>query len=73
MLTPAFASADAHLSDACPCFRRAELKSAMQTMDKAVHSKEARYMSRVIRMVTKLRRMLSKAVLTKVYPFHTSH
>jgi len=37
----------------------------MQTMDKAVSSKESRYMSRVIRMVTKLRRTLSKAVLTK--------
>ena len=37
----------------------------MLTMDKAVSSKESRYMSRVIRMVTKLRRSLSKAVLTK--------
>lgn len=42
-----------------------ELKSAMQTMEKAVSTKEGRYMSRVIRQVTKLRRMLSKTVLTK--------
>jgi 26S proteasome regulatory subunit N3 len=44
---------------------RAELKIAMQTIEKAVSTKESRYMSRVIRQVTKLRRMLSKPVLTK--------
>eukprot|EP00802_Teleaulax_amphioxeia_P006148 Tamp_06152.p1 GENE.Tamp_06152~~Tamp_06152.p1 ORF type:complete len:547 (+),score=192.71 Tamp_06152:68-1642(+) len=42
-----------------------ELKSAMQTIEKAVSTKESRYMSRVIRQVTKLRRMLSKPVLTQ--------
>jgi 26S proteasome regulatory subunit N3 len=37
----------------------------MQTIEKAVSTKESRYMSRVVRQVTKLRRMLSKPVLTK--------
>lgn len=44
----------------------AELRSAMQTIEKAVGTKESRYMSRVVRQVTKLRRMLSKPVLAKV-------
>ena len=42
---------------------RAEIKSAMQTLDKAVASKESRFMSRVIRQVTTIRRMLGKAQL----------
>jgi hypothetical protein len=37
----------------------------MQTLDKAVSTKEGRFMSRAIRMVTTLRRLLSKAVLSK--------
>jgi hypothetical protein len=37
----------------------------MQTLDKAVTTKEGRFMSRAIRMVATLRRLLSKAVLTK--------
>mmetsp|Transcript_1895 Transcript_1895/g.3882 ORF Transcript_1895/g.3882 Transcript_1895/m.3882 type:complete len:537 (-) Transcript_1895:31-1641(-) len=42
-----------------------ELKVVMQTLDKAVSTKEGRFMSRAIRMVTTLRRLLSKAVLSK--------
>jgi hypothetical protein len=37
----------------------------MQTLDKAVASKESRFMSRVIRQVTTLRRMLGKVQLTQ--------
>ena len=35
----------------------------MQTLEKAVSSKEGRFMSRVIRQVTTLRRLLGKAQL----------
>lgn len=49
-----------------------ELKSAMQTIEKAVSTKESRFMSRVIRQVTKLRRMLSKPVLTKTVETYIS-
>ena len=44
----------------------------MQTIEKAVSTKESRYMSRVIRQVTKLRRMLSKPVLTKTLETYIS-
>ena len=40
-----------------------ELKNAMQTLDKAVSSKESRFMSRVIRQMTTLRRLLGKVPL----------
>lgn len=48
------------------------MKNAMQTIEKAVSTKESRYMSRVIRQVTKLRRMLSKPVLTKTLETYIS-
>ena len=48
------------------------MKNAMLTIEKAVSTKESRYMSRVIRQVTKLRRMLSKPVLTKTVETYIS-
>ena len=44
----------------------------MQTIDKAVTSKENRFMSRVIRQVTKLRRLLNKKVLLKALATYVS-
>ena len=43
----------------------AEIKATMMTLDKAVTTKEGRFMSRAIRMVTTLRRLLKKPVLSK--------
>eukprot|EP00960_Hanusia_phi_P012378 361479-Hanusia_phi.AAC.3 len=44
----------------------------MQTIDKAVTTKENRFMSRVIRQVTKLRRLLNKKVLLKAVETYVS-
>jgi 26S proteasome regulatory subunit N3 len=44
----------------------------MQTIEKSVSTKESRFMSRVIRQVTKLRRLMSKPILTKAVEMYIS-
>ena len=49
-----------------------ELKNCMQTLDKAVSSKEVRFMSRLIRQVTTLRRLLVKPALLQAIEIYVS-